>query len=119
MHLKATEVEAGHVSGRGGGTAKKTLDGESALPTPAKPLLNRSAVLHIIDDRTGDYYSIPITHNAINASDFKRIRSPENVEYPPDQNEQGLRIFDPGFSNTTVSESAVTFMYEIFIPNMM
>ena len=113
MHLTATEVEVGHVSGRGGGTAaKKPLDSKSALQTPAKPLLHRSAVLHIIDDRTGNYYSIPVKHNAVNASDFKRIRSPENVEYPPDQNEQGLRIFDPGFSNTTVSESAVTYMYE-------
>lgn len=67
--------------------------------------------LHVVDSRTGKYYNIPIAHNAIKASEFKRIKTPENASYYADQNEQGLRLYDPGFSNTVVSESSVTYMY--------
>lgn len=66
--------------------------------------------LHVIDDRTGRYYQIPIVHNAINAGEFKRIKAPENEHYRADQNEHGIRIYDPGYSNTAVSESKVTYM---------
>ena len=66
--------------------------------------------LHVVDSRTGEYYNFVITHNAVKASDFKRIKTPENKSYYADQNEQGLRIYDPGFSNTVVSESSVTYM---------
>lgn len=66
--------------------------------------------LHIVDNRTGAYYNVPITHNSINASEFKRMKAPENRKYYADQCESGIRIFDPGFSNTAVSESKITYM---------
>ncbi|KAF4181155.1 hypothetical protein CNMCM8927_008616 [Aspergillus lentulus] len=66
--------------------------------------------LHIIDNRTGQYYRIPIFHNAINASEFKKIRAPENVEFYADQNEAGIRVFDPGFTNTAVVQSEITYV---------
>lgn len=67
-------------------------------------------VLHAVDGRTGLYYSIPINKNAVNAGDFKKIKSPADRKHPAYQNELGLRIYDPGFSNTTVSESKITYM---------
>ena len=68
-------------------------------------------LLHVVDSRTGNYYPIPIVHNAISASAFKQVKAPENPEHPEDQTDQGIRVFDPGFSNTAVSESQITFMY--------
>ncbi|KAL5357220.1 citrate synthase-like protein [Aspergillus floccosus] len=67
-------------------------------------------VLHIVDSRTGKYYPIPIARNAVNAAAFKQIKSPDDPEHPEYQNEQGIRIFDPGFSNTAVSESKITYI---------
>lgn len=66
--------------------------------------------LHVIDQRTGKHYDLPISHNAVNASEFQQIKSPENYEYHADQNEQGVRLFDPGFSNTAVSTSKITYV---------
>ena len=66
--------------------------------------------LHVIDQKTGKHYDLPISHNAVNASEFQQIKAPENHEYYADQNEQGVRIFDPGFSNTAVSTSNVTYV---------
>lgn len=66
--------------------------------------------LHVVDSRTGKYYEIPIVHNAVHATEFKRIKAPLNKDYYPDQTENGIRIFDPGFSNTAVKESQVTYM---------
>ncbi|KAJ6080570.1 citrate synthase [Penicillium canescens] len=60
--------------------------------------------------RTGNYYPIPIVHNAISASAFKQVKAPENPEHPEDQVDQGIRVFDPGFSNTAVGESQITFI---------
>ena len=66
--------------------------------------------LHVIDQRTGKHYELPISHNAVNASDFQQIKAAENHEYYADQDEQGVRIFDPGFSNTAVSTSNITYV---------
>lgn len=67
-------------------------------------------VLHVIDSRTGQYHAVKIHHNAINATDLKAIKAPKDLEHPEYQNEQGIRVYDPGFSNTVVSESKVTYM---------
>lgn len=67
-------------------------------------------VLHVVDSRTGQYYPIPIVRNAISASAFKQVKAPDDPEHPEDQTDQGIRVFDPGFSNTAVSESQITFM---------
>ncbi|KAL1634247.1 hypothetical protein SLS58_010752 [Diplodia intermedia] len=66
--------------------------------------------LTVTDNRTGQTFSFPIKHNAVNASEFKKIKAPEDAANLADQNEQGLRIFDPGFGNTCVSESKITFI---------
>ena len=116
--MHAADAEIVKVGGMSSGAVeeetKETKTAKTSHPQSALPQTQDAearSTLHVIDDRTGRYYSIPILRNAINASDFKRIKAPDSSEYSPDQNEYGLRIFDPGFSNTAVSESAVTYMY--------
>ncbi|KAJ8119546.1 hypothetical protein ONZ43_g3524 [Nemania bipapillata] len=67
-------------------------------------------VLHVIDSRTGQYQAIPINKNAISATAFKGFKAPKDAHHPEYQNEQGLRVYDPGYSNTVVSESKVTYI---------
>ncbi|KAL7619421.1 hypothetical protein AAE478_009960 [Parahypoxylon ruwenzoriense] len=67
-------------------------------------------VLHIIDSRTGQYHAVQIRRNTIDANDLKTLKAPKDPEHPEYQNEQGIRVYDPGFSNTVVSESKITYM---------
>lgn len=75
-----------------------------------KTPLHQGDVLHVIDSRTGQYHAIRIDQNSINASDLKALKAPKDAESPEYQNEQGLRVYDPGYSNTLVSESRITYM---------
>ncbi|KAJ3579756.1 hypothetical protein NPX13_g811 [Xylaria arbuscula] len=67
-------------------------------------------ILHIIDSRTRQHYTVDIKQNSINATDLKAIKAPKDEEHPEYQNEQGLRVYDPGYSNTLVSESKITYI---------
>ncbi|KAK0628756.1 citrate synthase [Bombardia bombarda] len=88
------------------------------MPSALSPVTNGSKgvknppahFLHVVDSRTGQYHAIGIHHNAINASDFKAIKAPKDVAHPEYQNDQGIRVYDPGFSNTVVSESKITYI---------
>ncbi|OJJ45314.1 hypothetical protein ASPZODRAFT_133962 [Penicilliopsis zonata CBS 506.65] len=53
--------------------------------------------LTVTDNRTAKSYEIPIVHNSVKATEFKRISS-------------GLKIMDPGFQNTAVAESEITYI---------
>lgn len=71
----------------------------------------------VIDNRTGKSYEFPITHNSIKAVDFKKVscrRRPtfgaEHADREEDETEGGLRVHDPGFMNTTVIESRITYI---------
>lgn len=86
------------------------LNGAVAINGNGDSLKTKQDVLHVIDGRTGQYQAIPIKKNAISASEFKGFKAPKDPHHPEYQNEQGLRVFDPGYSNTTVSESKVTYM---------
>ena len=66
--------------------------------------------LHVTDRRTGKEYDIPIKRNAILATDFKKIKAIDEQNVASDCVEGGLRILDPGFNNTAVMESAITFV---------
>ncbi|KAK8039549.1 hypothetical protein PG993_007960 [Apiospora rasikravindrae] len=67
-------------------------------------------VLHVIDSRTGQHHALKIQENAINATDLKQLKAPKDEEHPEYQNEQGLRVYDPGYANTLVSESKITYI---------
>ena len=68
--------------------------------------------LEIKDSRTGRTYSIPIEKNAIKATDFKKISITGYGSNPVDEVENGLRVIDPGYRNTAVKVSQVTYVYE-------
>lgn len=65
--------------------------------------------LSVTDNRTGLSYTIPIARNSIKATDFHHIKS-HNAESPVDQNDAGIRIFDPGFQNTACMKSKITYV---------
>jgi hypothetical protein len=66
--------------------------------------------LWIIDLRTFRIYSVQIEHNAIRAIEFKRI-SPLGITSRSSEHwAHGLSVLDPGFRNTAVRQSCVTYM---------
>lgn len=65
--------------------------------------------LQITDNRTGNKFTLPIVRNSINAMDFKKAKAPRDTDNPCDQTEYGIRVYDPGFGNTAVSESSITY----------
>ncbi|KAG6356829.1 hypothetical protein INS49_014703 [Diaporthe citri] len=66
--------------------------------------------LSVVDNRTGLSYNIPIKQNSIHATDFHHIKSPHNAKNRVEQNNAGIRIFDPGFQNTACMESEITYV---------
>jgi len=58
--------------------------------------------LSVRDNRTGEEYELPITDGTISAKDLSNIGSGE--ENP------GVAVYDPGFTNTASCRSAVTFI---------
>ena len=67
------------------------------------------------DHRTGKSYKIPIQDNAVNAADFKQIKASKHAlightEREENETEGGLRVFDGGFTNTTVLRSTITYI---------
>ena len=65
--------------------------------------------LHVTDNRTGNDYVLPIVRNSINAMSFKQMKAPRDSDQPCNQAEYGIRVYDPGFGNTAVSESKITY----------
>ncbi|WP_084653578.1 citrate synthase [Nocardioides insulae] len=58
--------------------------------------------LTVRDNRTGVEYEVPITDGAIRASEFGKIRT--------DEDEPGLAVYDPGFTNTASCRSSITYI---------
>ena len=71
------------------------------------PKMNNT--LQITDNRTGNEYAVSIVRNSINAMDFKQMKAPRDVVNPCDQTEYGIRVYDPGYGNTAVSDSSITY----------
>ena len=65
--------------------------------------------LLVVDNRTGKDYTLPIHQNSIDAMSFKQMKADRDVEAPCDQTEYGIRVYDPGFGNTAVSKSSITY----------
>jgi citrate synthase len=61
-----------------------------------------SDTLTIRDNRTGASYDVPILDGTVKAAEFSKIKV--NEEDP------GLALYDPGFTNTASCRSAVTFI---------
>ncbi len=58
--------------------------------------------LTIIDNRTGEQYSVPITEGTIRASDLRQIKTSDK--------DFGLMSYDPSFLNTAICHSDITFV---------
>jgi len=58
--------------------------------------------LTVRDNRTGEEYELPITDGTIRAGDLGKIGRTED--------DPGLAVYDPGFTNTASTRSAVTYI---------
>jgi citrate synthase len=58
--------------------------------------------LTIIDNRTATSYELPITNGTIRADDLRRIQA--------NRGDFGLMSYDPAFTNTAATTSAITFL---------
>lgn len=58
--------------------------------------------LSITDNRTGKTYEVPIENGAIHANDLRQIKE--------DDEDYGLKSYDPAFKNTASCKSKVTFI---------
>ena len=56
----------------------------------------------LIDNRTGEKYTLPVTHDTIRAMDLRKIK------VQPD--DFGMMTYDPAFMNTASCESKITFI---------
>ncbi|KAJ5153627.1 Citrate synthase-like core [Penicillium coprophilum] len=68
-----------------------------------------TGTLFIRDSRTNVNYEIPITRNAVRATDLQRIQAPALNSNRADQVAHGLRVYDPGLQNTAVTQSVISF----------
>ncbi|KAL6414358.1 Citrate synthase-like protein [Ilyonectria robusta] len=66
--------------------------------------------LTVIDNRTGNAYELPITHNSVLATDIKKIKAEPQGDRPEDETNQGLRVYDPAYMNTAVVQSKITYI---------
>jgi len=64
--------------------------------------VTENQTLTVRDNRTGEEYELPITDGTVRASDFGKIGKSED--------EPGLAVYDPGFTNTASTRSAVTYI---------
>ena len=76
---------------------KKTLEGPS------------SGMLTVIDHRTARQYHMPIAHNAVQAIHLQKICAGHESDIS-NRVRNGLRVLDPGFQNTAVTISRITFV---------
>src|SRR5512134_416835 len=54
----------------------------------------------VTDNRTGQSYDIPIIDGTVKAMDFRQLKT--------DQDDFGLMVYDPAFTNTASCRSAIT-----------
>ncbi|KAH8891737.1 peroxysomal citrate synthase [Thozetella sp. PMI_491] len=66
--------------------------------------------LTVTDNRTGKTYELPIKNNSVLATDIKKIKSAPQEDRPEDETTQGLRVYDPGYMNTAVVQSKITYI---------
>lgn len=72
---------------------------------------NPSATLTVTDNRTGKTITVPIVNNAIPATAFKQLKAErEGGGRTEDEVEGGIRVYDPGYMNTAVVQSTITFI---------
>src|SRR5690606_33075458 len=66
------------------------------------PMVTEKQTLTIRDNRSGEEYEVEITDGSIRAADLGRIGQTED--------NPGLSVYDPGFTNTASTRSSVTYI---------
>ncbi|GAA6064124.1 hypothetical protein JCM10212_006763 [Sporobolomyces blumeae] len=68
--------------------------------------------LTVTDNRTGRTIVVSIEHNAIASTAFKKLNKdkPGFGDRAEDEVEAGIRVYDPGFMNTAVIKSKISFI---------
>src|SRR3712207_5615926 len=62
----------------------------------------RRDTLSVTDNRTGEQYEIEITDGTVRAMDFRQMKV--------DEDDFGLMTYDPAYTNTASTRSAITFI---------
>jgi citrate synthase len=79
---------------------------DSALPSTQTNTLEANTshrdTLTIVDNRTGQSYEIPITHDTIHATDLRKIKVSDG--------DFGMMSYDPSFGNTASCISRITYI---------
>ncbi|KAJ1923715.1 hypothetical protein IWQ60_005691 [Tieghemiomyces parasiticus] len=63
--------------------------------------------LTVVDNRTKKVYELKVENNTVAAVDFAKIRDTDDQGRPAGT---GLRLYDPGFQNTAVARSRITYI---------
>ncbi|KAI8447640.1 citrate synthase-like protein [Phakopsora pachyrhizi] len=77
---------------------------------------DKSESVTVTDNRTGKTITVPISNNSIPATAFKQlsVKPDSNLRSknsrPEDDIETGIRVYDPGFMNTAVIQSKITYI---------
>lgn len=80
-----------------------------SISTKTKPEGPTYGTLTAIDHRTARQYHIPIAHNAIQAIHIQQICAGDESDVS-NKVQNGLRVLDPGYQNTAVMTSRITFV---------
>ncbi|GAQ07525.1 citrate synthase [Aspergillus lentulus] len=81
---------------------------QSAIPADSGDQ-KAEGFLSVKDSRTGAKYAFPIYRNAVHALSFRQITA-DDSQNASQHSKEGLRVFDPGFRNTAVKESNITYI---------
>src|SRR5258705_8543392 len=68
----------------------------------AGPVATANDTLSVTDNRTGQTYEIDITDGTVRAMDFRQMKT--------DDEDFGLMTYDPAFTNTASTRSAITYI---------
>eukprot|EP00732_Lithocolla_globosa_P001756 Lithocolla_globosa_v1_NODE_957_length_3033_cov_50.121894.p1 type:complete len:539 gc:universal NODE_957_length_3033_cov_50.121894:2-1618(+) len=85
-----------------GAEIKIVPEGENAGSFVILRTKPNSQTLSVVDNRTGRTYEIPIENGAVDAKLVQKITTGKD--------DTGLRIFDPGYTNTAVTKSKICFI---------
>jgi citrate synthase len=77
-------------------TQPQQTDGDGAQPN------GRNDSLTVTDNRTGKTYEVEITDGTVRAMDFRQMKV--------DEDDFGLMTYDPAYTNTASTRSAITFI---------
>jgi len=99
-HLERINVLASHLSIND--TASEIDQEELELNNTSAAPASKKETISVLDNRTGKSYDMKIKNGCVNATLFKQVSETKD--------DNGLMIYDPGFQNTAVVTSYITYI---------